>query len=131
MNHDMAKTRLARSGLAVEAPKTKELKGDLERIAATKEKGGTARFVVDSFPTLPLGADPRNNATVCLSCFGGTPPTEGPNPGCCNTCEDVRESYVRRGWSFVNPDAIEQASLDFLLRVTRRHANGMLCLHSV
>lgn len=42
------------------------------------------------------------------SCYGGTPPTDGPNPGCCNTCDEVREAYVRRGWSFVNPDAVEQ-----------------------
>ena len=42
------------------------------------------------------------------TCYGGTPPTDGPNPGCCNTCEEVRESYVRRGWSFVNPDSVEQ-----------------------
>ena len=42
------------------------------------------------------------------TCYGGTPPTEGPNPGCCNSCDDVREAYVRRGWSFVNPDSVEQ-----------------------
>lgn len=27
---------------------------------------------------------------------------------CCNTCEDVREAYRRRGWAFKNPDTIEQ-----------------------
>lgn len=42
------------------------------------------------------------------TCYGGTPPTDGPNPGCCNSCDDVREAYVRRGWSFVNPDSVEQ-----------------------
>ncbi|KAJ7795610.1 Sec1-like protein [Mycena olivaceomarginata] len=31
-----------------------------------------------------------------------------PEGGCCNTCEDVRQAYVNRGWSFSNPDAIEQ-----------------------
>ncbi|KAI0753897.1 Sec1-like protein [Irpex lacteus] len=40
----------------------------------------------------------------CGSCYGGLEP-EG---GCCNTCEDVRQAYVNRGWSFNNPDAIEQ-----------------------
>lgn len=44
-------------------------------------------------------------------CYGGTPPTEGENAGCCNTCDEVREAYVRRGWSFVNPDAVEQVIL--------------------
>lgn len=27
---------------------------------------------------------------------------------CCNTCDDVREAYRRRGWAFKNPDSIEQ-----------------------
>lgn len=27
---------------------------------------------------------------------------------CCNSCEDVREAYRRRGWAFKNPDTIEQ-----------------------
>lgn len=40
----------------------------------------------------------------CGSCFGGQPPESG----CCNTCDEVRESYVRRGWSFTDPDSIEQ-----------------------
>ncbi|XP_076219910.1 endoplasmic reticulum-Golgi intermediate compartment protein 3-like, partial [Aptenodytes patagonicus] len=27
---------------------------------------------------------------------------------CCNTCDDVREAYRRRGWAFKNPDTVEQ-----------------------
>lgn len=44
----------------------------------------------------------------CGSCYGGSPPASG----CCNTCEEVREAYVRRGWSFVNPDSIEQVDCE-------------------
>ncbi|EJC98088.1 endoplasmic reticulum-derived transport vesicle ERV46 [Fomitiporia mediterranea MF3/22] len=40
----------------------------------------------------------------CGSCYGGVAP-EG---GCCNTCEEVRQAYVNKGWSFSNPDSIEQ-----------------------
>lgn len=42
----------------------------------------------------------------CGSCYGGEPP-EG---GCCQTCESVRQAYLNRGWSFGDPDAIEQVS---------------------
>ncbi|KAI5481274.1 COPII-coated vesicle membrane protein [Pseudohyphozyma bogoriensis] len=84
VNHDLSKTRLSKDGKVVEAPKGKELKGDLERISAQKAEG------------------------YCGTCYGGTPPPDGPNPGCCNSCEEVREAYVRRGWSFVNPDSVEQ-----------------------
>jgi len=40
----------------------------------------------------------------CGSCYGGLEPENG----CCNSCEDVRMAYVNRGWSFTNPDAVEQ-----------------------
>ncbi|XP_030044962.1 endoplasmic reticulum-Golgi intermediate compartment protein 3 isoform X1 [Microcaecilia unicolor] len=40
----------------------------------------------------------------CESCFGA----ESEDFKCCNTCEDVREAYRRRGWAFKNPDSIEQ-----------------------
>ncbi|KAK4046515.1 ER-derived vesicles protein erv46 [Microbotryomycetes sp. JL221] len=84
IHHDITKTRLSKDGKPLDGPNSKDLKGELEKVASQK------------------GPD------YCGSCYGGTPPTEGPNPGCCNSCEDVREAYVRRGWSFVNPDAIEQ-----------------------
>ena len=44
------------------------------------------------------------NETYCGSCYGG----ELPESGCCNTCEEVREAYIKKGWSFSNPDTIEQ-----------------------
>ncbi|GAA5895627.1 hypothetical protein JCM8208_005284 [Rhodotorula glutinis] len=85
VHHDLFKTRIAADGKFVEeAIKGKELTGDVERVARQKAEG------------------------YCGTCYGGTPPTEGPNPGCCNSCDDVREAYVRRGWSFVNPDSVEQ-----------------------
>jgi len=40
----------------------------------------------------------------CGSCYGGLEP----DGACCNTCESVRQAYVNRGWSFGDPDAIEQ-----------------------
>uniref|UniRef100_A0AAY5ELB8 Endoplasmic reticulum-Golgi intermediate compartment protein n=1 Tax=Electrophorus electricus TaxID=8005 RepID=A0AAY5ELB8_ELEEL len=43
----------------------------------------------------------------------GPSPSAAPQPCrtralCCNTCEDVREAYRRRGWAFKTPDTIEQ-----------------------
>ncbi|GAA6003348.1 retrograde cargo receptor ERV46 [Rhodotorula paludigena] len=85
VHHDLFKTRISADGKFIEeAIKGKELTGDVERVARQKAEG------------------------YCGTCYGGTPPTDGPNPGCCNSCDDVREAYVRRGWSFVNPDSVEQ-----------------------
>ncbi|CAD7669435.1 endoplasmic reticulum-Golgi intermediate compartment protein 3 isoform X2 [Vulpes vulpes] len=44
------------------------------------------------------------NPDRCESCYGA----ETEDIKCCNTCEDVREAYRRRGWAFKNPDTIEQ-----------------------
>ncbi|XP_035659537.1 endoplasmic reticulum-Golgi intermediate compartment protein 3-like [Branchiostoma floridae] len=46
----------------------------------------------------------NKTADVCESCYGA----ETEDLKCCNTCEDVREAYRRKGWAFNNPDTIEQ-----------------------
>ncbi|KDN53212.1 DUF1692-domain-containing protein [Tilletiaria anomala UBC 951] len=80
IQHDIIRTRLSHSGLPVEEGK-RGLRGEANDIAAVKGKVG-----------------------YCGECYGGQPPESG----CCNTCDEVRESYVRRGWSFSKPDGIEQ-----------------------
>jgi len=54
--------------------------------------GGTALF-----PKVP----------ALFGCLSDAPPAP-PLFRCCNSCEDVREAYRRRGWAFKNPDTIEQ-----------------------
>ncbi|MBW0466851.1 hypothetical protein O181_006566 [Austropuccinia psidii MF-1] len=80
VSHDLSKTRLELDGSPIPANVTKKLQGELEAIISSRSKD------------------------YCGSCYGGEP---GPS-GCCNSCEEVRESYVKRGWSFNNPDGIEQ-----------------------
>ncbi|KAJ3330258.1 hypothetical protein HDU76_006082 [Blyttiomyces sp. JEL0837] len=55
----------------------------------------------------------------CGSCYGGVPP---PN-GCCNTCEDVRKAYTEKGWSFTNPDDIEQCIKEGWSQKIKEQAN--------
>ena len=39
-----------------------------------------------------------------MSCYGGEE-----KPGqCCNTCEEVRESYRKKGWAMDQLDQVEQ-----------------------
>ena len=44
-----------------------------------------------------------NNGT-CGSCYGA----ETAEIPCCNTCEQVREAYRKKGWAFSDPSSIEQ-----------------------
>lgn len=80
LSHNILKTRLNDLGVAIPHSVSAELKNDLDKINEQKD------------------------VNYCGSCYGGLEP-EG---GCCNTCEDVRQAYMNRGWSFGNPDAIEQ-----------------------
>lgn len=89
VSHNILKNRLDEQGKMVPHSASRELRNDVEKLSQTK--------------------DPN----YCGSCYGGMEP-EG---GCCNTCDDVRTAYVNRGWSFSNPDAIDQVSpfsLNFL-----------------
>jgi len=80
LSHNILKTRLDDRGRVVSDSHSTELRNDLDKMNEQKGEG------------------------YCGSCYGGLEP-EG---GCCQTCEDVRQAYVNRGWSFTNPDAIEQ-----------------------
>lgn len=46
----------------------------------------------------------EHNETYCGSCFGA----ESSDDECCNSCEEVREAYRRKGWGMTNPDLIDQ-----------------------
>ncbi|TIA87457.1 hypothetical protein E3P99_03160 [Wallemia hederae] len=78
LRHAIIRTRLDEQGEAIDGMKTAGLSGYLNDKAKPRE---------------------------CGSCYGGV----APNPeGCCYTCDQVRESYVKQGWSFVNPDGVKQ-----------------------
>jgi hypothetical protein len=32
---------------------------------------------------------------------------------CCNSCEEVREAYKKKGWALTNPDLIDQVNQSF------------------
>ncbi|KZO97037.1 Sec1-like protein [Calocera viscosa TUFC12733] len=81
VTHNMQKVRLSHEGVPIpDVLPESGLQNDLEK--AIIARGGDE----------------------CGSCYGGEPPPSG----CCNTCEEVREAYMRRGWSFGNPDEIKQ-----------------------
>ena len=85
ISHDITKTRLTAGGIPVPGSQAGELRNDIDKINEQRTDG------------------------YCGSCYGGTP-AEGDGE-CCNSCDDVREAYTRKGWSFGNPGGIEQVRL--------------------
>ncbi|CAG8653378.1 14096_t:CDS:2, partial [Ambispora leptoticha] len=94
LTHDIYKTRLDVNGNHIEKEKAKEL-GD-----STK---GIEKFAPKQLSN-DTTADGNSTEKECGSCYGG----EEPPSGCCNTCEEVREAYMKKGWSFGTADKIDQ-----------------------
>ncbi|KAF8645112.1 hypothetical protein AX16_007941 [Volvariella volvacea WC 439] len=95
IGHNILKVRLDHFGKEIPNSHSARLRNDVEEVASTKAKG------------------------YCGSCYGGLEPANG----CCNTCEEVRTAYVNRGWSFSNPDAIEQCKAEGWADKLREQAN--------
>ncbi|KAJ1552032.1 Endoplasmic reticulum-Golgi intermediate compartment protein 3, partial [Nowakowskiella sp. JEL0078] len=64
-----------------------------------------------------------NEPGYCGSCYGGVAPSNG----CCNTCDDVKKAYTDKGWSFSNPENIEQCIAEgFVQKMKDQHDEGCL-----
>jgi hypothetical protein len=81
--HELERMRIHADGRPVDQGGAKGLKGEADRLASLHGKD------------------------YCGSCYGGEPPQSG----CCNTCDEVREAYVAKGWSFSDPDHIDQVRI--------------------
>ncbi|KAG5997812.1 hypothetical protein E4U52_002867 [Claviceps spartinae] len=46
----------------------------------------------------------------CGDCYGATAPADAKKPGCCNTCDEVREAYASHGWAFGRGENVEQCT---------------------
>jgi hypothetical protein len=44
----------------------------------------------------------------CGGCGGAPPPSSASKPGCCNTCDEVRDAYGEATWAFGMGEGIEQ-----------------------
>ncbi|KAH7885289.1 Sec1-like protein [Phlebopus sp. FC_14] len=80
VSHNIMKKRLTNAGVDVPGQRGGELRNEIDKLAEQRGAG------------------------YCGSCYGGMEPESG----CCNSCEEVRQAYTNKGWSFGNPDDIEQ-----------------------
>jgi endoplasmic reticulum-Golgi intermediate compartment protein 3 len=44
----------------------------------------------------------------CGECYGAPAPSDAKKPGCCNTCDEVREAYASVSWAFGRGEGVEQ-----------------------
>ncbi|KAK6167933.1 hypothetical protein SNE40_021856 [Patella caerulea] len=87
VDHHLLKQRIDNNGVAIsETPEKPDLGDPSQKLVEVVTK--------------PL--DPAR----CESCYGA----ETEELKCCNTCENVREAYRKKGWAFNNPESIEQCN---------------------
>ncbi|KAA3449620.1 endoplasmic reticulum-Golgi intermediate compartment protein 3-like [Gossypium australe] len=98
VKHDIIKKRLDAHGNVIEARP--------DGIGAPKIEKPLQRH----------GGRLEHNETYCGSCYGA----EAADDDCCNSCEDVREAYRKKGWALSNPDLIDQSCLSLIALVSIR-----------
>ncbi len=114
VEHNVFKRRLDKRGKQIGYHEKHELGGtvkDVEELMATPENedgedgGGEGGDAAEREKTKKKNAA-KNGKDKCGSCYGA----ESDDLKCCNTCDDVREAYRKKGWSFAVRNNIKQCS---------------------
>ncbi|KAL2757417.1 hypothetical protein ACRALDRAFT_2099004 [Sodiomyces alcalophilus JCM 7366] len=53
---------------------------------------------------------PHLDPDYCGPCYGAPAPSNAAKPGCCNTCDEVREAYAQVSWGFGRGENVEQCT---------------------
>uniref|UniRef100_A0A7S0LUE1 Endoplasmic reticulum vesicle transporter C-terminal domain-containing protein n=1 Tax=Cryptomonas curvata TaxID=233186 RepID=A0A7S0LUE1_9CRYP len=100
VTHEVYKQRLDEIGNAI-ADKTLEHNIQSNKTMIRKMMDGSAN--ASDFVDAPTTTPSLSAETECGSCYGAED-----QPGdCCNTCDEVRDAYRRRGWAFFNMENIK------------------------
>ncbi|PNH02779.1 Endoplasmic reticulum-Golgi intermediate compartment protein 3 [Tetrabaena socialis] len=128
LDHDVYKQRLAANGSPV-----KEV--EKHNVDATKTKmpagNGTAGVAAG------VAGDAANDTQVAVSGCGSCYGAEDQQGDCCNTCDEVRAAYRRKGWALANVDHVEQCAHDMYTESIKEQAGegchmwGMLEVNKV
>ncbi|GIM11658.1 hypothetical protein Vretimale_15170 [Volvox reticuliferus] len=114
VDHDVYKQRLSANGSPV-----KEV--EKHNVDATKKAAPVN------------GSENATAVATCGSCYGA----EDKQGDCCNTCDEVRAAYRRKGWALANVDHIEQCAHDLYTESIKEqvgegcHMWGMLEVNKV
>lgn len=77
------------------------------RLRPQSEGGGpidTKTLALHAADETATHLDPK----YCGPCYGANPPSNAKKPGCCQTCDEVREAYAEASWAFGKGEGVEQ-----------------------
>ncbi|XP_048424721.1 endoplasmic reticulum-Golgi intermediate compartment protein 3-like isoform X2 [Pyrus x bretschneideri] len=103
IRHHIVKKRIDAHGSVIEAKK--------DGIGAPKIEKPLQRH----------GGRLEHNEKYCGSCFGA----ETSDDDCCNSCDEVREAYRKKGWALTNAELIDQCEREgFIQKVKDEDGEG-------
>ncbi|KAF8683949.1 hypothetical protein HU200_044898 [Digitaria exilis] len=103
IKHDVTKTRIDNLGNSIESRK--------DRVGAPKIER----------PLQKHGGRLEHNEVYCGSCYG----SEETDDQCCNSCDDVRDAYQKKGWAITNVELIDQCKREgFVQRYRDERGEG-------
>uniref|UniRef100_A0A6N2MKA1 Endoplasmic reticulum vesicle transporter N-terminal domain-containing protein n=1 Tax=Salix viminalis TaxID=40686 RepID=A0A6N2MKA1_SALVM len=97
IRHDITKKRINAHGDVIEV-----------------RKDGIGGPKIDK-PLQKHGGRLEHNEEYCGSCFGA----EMSDDHCCNSCEEVREAYRKKGWAMTNMDLIDQCKREGFVQMIK------------
>lgn len=101
-SQDVTKVRLDLSGVPVDLGESVSKCYSATTWTGDPDASRTETELGDSTAGASKALEP---AKECGSCYGANALRED---GCCNTCQEVREAYVKMGWGMVNVKEIDQ-----------------------
>ncbi|OEL21199.1 Endoplasmic reticulum-Golgi intermediate compartment protein 3 [Dichanthelium oligosanthes] len=72
----------------------------------TMDVSGEQHYDIIERPLQKHGGRLDHNEVYCGSCYG----SEESDDQCCNSCEEVRDAYRKKGWALTNVESIDQIS---------------------
>ncbi|KAJ0975406.1 hypothetical protein J5N97_017371 [Dioscorea zingiberensis] len=103
IRHDIVKKRIDHLGNVIES-----------------RQGGIGAPKIER-PLQRHGGRLDHNEIYCGSCYGA----EVSDDDCCNSCEEVREAYRKKGWALTNSDLIDQCSREgFIQKIKEEEGEG-------
>ncbi|RMZ81211.1 hypothetical protein DV737_g2628, partial [Chaetothyriales sp. CBS 132003] len=100
----------------------------VNKVRLSDYRKGT-QHLVEVAPLQLHGDDaPGFGPDYCGSCYSAPAPANAKKPGCCNTCDEVREAYAGTGWAFGRGEGVVG---NFHIAPGRSFSNGNLHVHDL
>ena len=81
----------------------------VNKVRLTDYKHGSQHAIeATAYQLHPEDSTAAMGPEYCGSCYGVPAPTNAKKPGCCQTCDEVREAYAQNSWAFGRGENVEQ-----------------------